>query len=74
MKDKEVQEYLQSLKDSWDPIVRELNGELRHGGGDGEMRKILEFFDVYRSEWTTRDRAFQGYAFSKINEKLKQVK
>ncbi len=59
------------LKSKWIPETRQQTGYGVHGSRKGDEWEYTEYFDVFRCEWTNKDRAFQGYVFKYINSFIK---
>jgi hypothetical protein len=62
---------IEILKSEWKPITEIKNGYGYHGSSKDEEIEYTLYFDEYRCEWTTKDRAFQGFVFKYINEFIK---
>lgn len=63
--------FLADLKANWKPKTETKTGYCYHGMSKGDEIKYTMYFDEYRCEWTTKDRAFQGLVFKEINKFLK---
>lgn len=61
-------DFIQSLKQNWLPETKPATGHNNHG----EAITYTLYFDVFRCEWTSRKRAFQGYVFKHVNEMIQQ--
>lgn len=44
-----------------------------HGSSKGEQITYTTYFDVHRCEWTTKDRALEGYVLSKLSPIIKSI-
>ena len=60
--------FITELKSKWNPKTETKTGYGYHGSSKGDEIEYTVYFDEYRSEWTTKDRAFQGYVFKQIND------
>ena len=60
--------FIGELKSKWNPETETKTGYGYHGSRKGDEIEYTLYFDEYRCEWTTKDRAFQGYVFKHINE------
>jgi len=63
--------FLSELKANWKPKTETKTGYGYHGSSKGEEIEYTLYFDSYRCEWTTEDRAFQGLVFQEISKFLK---
>jgi hypothetical protein len=63
--------FLSELKANWKPETKNEVGYGYHGSNKGDKITYIVYFDIYRCEWTTEDRAFQGLVFKEINKFLK---
>lgn len=63
--------FLAELKENWKPETKTETGYGYHGSSKGDENEYTLYFDSYRCEWTTKDRAFQGLVFQEINKFLK---
>jgi hypothetical protein len=60
--------FIAELKSKWNPKTETKTGYGYHGSSKGDEIEYTLYFDEYRCEWTTKDRAFQGYVFKHINK------
>ena len=63
--------FLADLKANWKPKTETKTGYGYHGSSKGDKIEYTMYFDEYRCEWTTKDRAFQGLVFKEIDKFLK---
>ena len=63
--------FLSDLKANWKPRTETKTGYGYHGSSKGDEIEYTMYFDEYRCEWTTKDRAFQGLVFKEIDKFLK---
>jgi hypothetical protein len=63
--------FLAELKANWKPKTETKTGYGYHGSSKGDEIEYTLYFDSYRCEWTTKDRAFQGLVFQEIDKFLK---
>jgi len=65
-----INELITNLKKDWKPKTEVKTGYGYHGSIKGDEIEYTMYFDEFRYEWTTKDRAFQGLMFKHINEFL----
>lgn len=63
--------FLAELRVNWNPKTETKTGYGYHGSSKDDEIQYTLYFDSYRCEWTTKDRAFQGFVFQEINKLLK---
>ena len=63
--------FLSDLKENWKPKIESKTGYGYHGSSKGDEIEYTMYFDEYRCEWTTKDRAFQGLVFKEVDKFLK---
>jgi hypothetical protein len=63
--------FLAGLKANWKPRTETKTRYGYHGSSKGDEIECTMYFDEYRCEWTTKDRAFQGLVFKEIDKFLK---
>jgi len=63
--------FLADLKANWKPKTKTETGYGYHGSRKDDKIEYTMYFDEYRCEWTTKDRAFQGLVFKEIDKFLK---
>ncbi len=63
--------FLSELKENWKPKTETKTGYGYHGSSKGDEIEYTMYFDEYRCEWTTKDRAFQGLVFKEVDKFLK---
>jgi len=74
LKDKQsIEDYIKDLKTTWEPKTKTQTGYGYHGSSKGDKKEYILYFDEYRSEWTTKDIAFQGYVFKHIDIFIKNI-
>ena len=66
-----MEHFLLDLKANWKPKKETKKGYGYHGSRKSDEIEYTMYFDEYRCEWTTKDRAFQGLVFKEINKFLK---
>lgn len=66
-----ISSFLAELKVNWNPKMETKKGYGYHGSSKDDEIEYTLYFDSYRCEWTTKDRAFQGFVFQEINKLLK---
>jgi len=66
----ELKNVIKKLKSSWKPKTKEAVATISHGSKEGDIIEYTLYFDVYRNEWTSERRAFQGFVFHYINSYL----
>jgi hypothetical protein len=63
--------FLAELEANWKPKTETKTGYGYHGSSKGDEIEYTLYFDSYRCEWTTKNRAFQGLVFQEIDKFLK---
>lgn len=63
--------FLAKLKANWKPETITETSYGYHGSSKGDKIECILYFDSYRFEWTTKNRAFQGFVFKEIDKFLK---
>jgi hypothetical protein len=63
--------FIDELKQNWKPKTETKTGYGYHGSSKGDKIEYTMYFDEYRCEWTTKDRAFQGLIFKNVDRFLK---
>lgn len=64
--------FISELAETWEPKTEVNSDYVPHGSNKGEEVIYVLYYDEYRSEWTTKDRAFQGMVFKTIDKILTQ--
>ena len=59
-----MEEYIDNLRKQWKPETKDMWGY----DAFGDDKKYTLYFDEYRLDWTSKERAFQGYVFKNIRE------
>ena len=57
--------FLSELKENWKPKTETKTGYGYHGSSKGDEIEYTLYFDSYRCEWTTKDRAFKDLFFKR---------
>ena len=60
--------YIEKLRSEWNPKIEKGERFKYHGTKSGEKVDYELYFDNYRCEWTTKERAFQGFVIENINK------
>ena len=63
--------FISELKQNWKPKTKTKTGCGYHGSSKGDKREYTTYFDEYRCEWTSKDRAFQGLVFKNVDRFLR---
>ena len=63
--------FIDELKQNWKPKTETKKSYGYHGSSKGDEIEYTMYFDEYRCEWTTKDRAFQGLVFKNVDRFLK---
>lgn len=66
-----IKNFISKLRDNWKPKKETKTGYGYHGSKKGDEIKYTVYFDEYRTEWTTEDRAFEGLVFKEISNLLR---
>lgn len=64
-----LKNYVQSLKEHWEPKTRIYQGRLVHGSKKEDEIEFVQYFDVFSGEWTTEEIAFRGYVLNSCSQK-----
>lgn len=63
--------FISELKENWKPETKTKDGYCYHGSSKGDKIEYTMYFDEYRCEWATKDKAFQGWVFKNVDKFLK---
>jgi hypothetical protein len=69
-----INDLITNLKKNWVPKTKVKTGYGYHGSSKGDEVEYTMYFDEFRQEWTTKDRAFQGLVFGYIDNCLNSRK
>jgi hypothetical protein len=70
---KEPLVWIGEIKENWKPKTKTETGYGYHGSSKGDEIEYTLYFDEYRCEWGSEDRAFQGFIFKTIDKTIKQI-
>ena len=65
---------IKKLRSTWNPKTKIENGYGYHGSSKGSETEYTLYFDEYRCEWGSKDRAFQGLVFKYVDDTIKELK
>lgn len=66
-----LQRLIDQLRSDWHPKTQISEFEIYHGSQKGEVKSITQYWDEYKSVWTSKEAAFIGYVFNAIKGLIK---
>ena len=63
-------DWIEQQIEKWEPKTKIRSVFGHHGSKEGDRMSVKYYWDEYRLEWTTQNRAFQGHIIKQINTKL----
>ena len=68
-----LENVIKSMIDGVQFKTREESGYGYHGSSKGEKITYTTYFDVHRCEWTTKERATEGYVLNKLRPIINSI-
>lgn len=69
----ELHEHISQMVEEFNPETRIIKCTGYHGTNKGEEETIMQFYDPHRHEWTTAERALEGYIIKTIRDILYEI-
>lgn len=69
-----IKRFIHDARRRWKPRTKEVKATVYHGKNQGDVESHTLYWNEYECSWTTKEMAFNGYVFKKVQQILNKEK